>query len=140
MILKLSKEFYDVFYLQEQKYVLQELVSISSKRFEKIKIQHEFGNVSKLDLLDAELDLYNDSIDFKRLIVQLTSSKNSLNQTLNRDISLDFLVEVDEIFFRDIEIKDLLSKIKQNKSVLAQVYRLEISKNIKKINNSSFFP
>ncbi len=140
VILKLSKEFYDVFYLQEQKDILQELISISSKRFEKIKIQNEFGNVSKLDLLDAELDLYNDSIDFKRLIVQLTSSKNSLNQTLNRDISLDFLVEVDEIFFREIKIDVLLSKIKQNKLVLAQIYRLEIAKNNKKINNSSFFP
>ena len=140
VILKLSKEFYDVLYLQEQKYILQELISISSKRFEKIKTQHEFGNVSKIDLLDAELDLYNDSIDFKRLIVQLTISKNSLNQTLNRDINLDFLVEVDEIFFRDIKIDDLLSKIKQNKLVLAQMYRLEIAKNNKKINTSSFFP
>ena len=140
VILKLSKEFYDVFYLQEQKDILQELISISSKRFEKIKIQHEFGNVSKLDLLDAELDLYNDSIDFKRLIVQLTSSKSSLNQTLNRDISLDFLVEVDEIFFREIKINDLLVKVKQNKLVLAQMYRLEIAKKSKKINTSSFFP
>jgi|TARA_B100001093_G_scaffold508406_1_gene570556 outer membrane protein TolC len=140
VILKLSKEFYDVFYLQEQKDILQELISISSERFQKIKIQYEFGNVSKLDLLDAELDLYNDSTDFKRLIVQLTSSKNSLNQTLNREINLDFLVEVDEIFFREIKIDDLLSKIKRNKLVLAQMYRLEIAKNNKKINNSSFFP
>lgn len=140
VILKLSKEFYDVFYLQEQKDILQELISISSERFQKIKIQYEFGNVSKLDLLDAELDLYNDSTDFKRLIVQLTSSKNSLNQTLNREVNLDFLVEVDEIFFREIKIDDLLSKIKRNKLVLAQMYRLEIAKNNKKINNSSFFP
>jgi len=90
--------------------------------------------------LDAELDLYNDSIDFKRLIVQLTSSKNSLNKTLNRDINFDFLVEVDEIFFKEIKIDELLLKIKRNKLVLAQMYRLEIAKNNKKINNSSFFP
>ena len=64
-----------MFIIFRNKKILQELISISSKRFEKIKIQHEFGNVSKLDLLDAELDLYNDSIDYKRLIVQLTSSK-----------------------------------------------------------------
>lgn len=140
IILKLAKEFFDVFYLQEQRDVFIELISISEERFQKIKIQHDFGNVSKLDLLSAELDLNNDSIDFKRLLVQLDNAKNSLNQMLNRDIDFDFFVSVTDSLFLDIKIDDLLEKVKANNLIVMQKYRLDLSRTNKKINNSMLFP
>ena len=53
MILKLSKKFYDVLSSGTKRYTRRTNINFSKDL--KNKIQYEFGNVSKLDLLDAEL-------------------------------------------------------------------------------------
>ena len=57
VLLNTAKQYYDIAYLQEENKILYELLKVSKERYSRVKIQNEFGNASKLDLLAAEIDL-----------------------------------------------------------------------------------
>ena len=92
-LIKTAKQYYDIAYLQEQNKIYSDLLDVSKERYERVKIQNEFGNASKLDLLSAEIDLNKDSVNLINSNYDLKVAKNQLNQTLNRELTLDFNVE-----------------------------------------------
>ena len=141
VLLKTAKEYFDIAYLQENYNIIKELLDISKERYNRIKVQNEFGNASKLDLLSAEIDLNNDSINLMNIEFELQIAKNQLNQTLNRDLAYDFLV-VDKVEInRDLNYSDLNQETqKNNNNVLLGQYMLDISKKDKKINAVSILP
>ena len=53
VLLITAKEYFDIAYLQENYNIIKELLDISKERYNRIKVQNEFGNASKLDLLSA---------------------------------------------------------------------------------------
>ena len=141
VLLKTAKEYFDIAYLQENYNIIKELLDISKERYNRIKVQNEFGNASKLDLLSAEIDLNNDSINLMNIEFELQIAKNQLNQTLNRDLAYDFLVEDKVEINRDLNYSDLNQETqKNNNNVLLGQYMLDISKKDKKINAVSILP
>ena len=141
VLLKTAKEYFDIAYLQENYNIIKELLDISKERYNRIKVQNEFGNASKLDLLSAEIDLNNDSINLMNIEFELQIAKNQLNQTLNRDLAYDFLVENKVEINRDLNYSDLKQETqKNNNNVLLGQYMLDISKKDKKINAVSILP
>ena len=141
VLLKTAKEYFDIAYLQENYNIIKELLDISKERYNRIKVQNEFGNASKLDLLSAEIDLNNDSINLMNIEFELQIAKNQLNQTLNRDLAYDFLVEDKVEINRDLNYSDLNQETqKNNNNVLLGQYMLDISKKDKKINAASILP
>ena len=141
VLLKTAKEYFDIAYLQENYNIIKELLDISKERYNRIKVQNEFGNASKLDLLSAEIDLNNDSINLMNIEFELQIAKNQLNQTLNRDLNYDFLVENKVEINRDLNYSDLNQETqKNNNNVLLGQYMLDISKKDKKINAVSILP
>ena len=141
VLLKTAKEYFDIAYLQENYNIVKELLDISKERYNRIKVQNEFGNASKLDLLSAEIDLNNDSINLMNIEFELQIAKNQLNQTLNRDLAYDFLVENKVEINRDLNYSDLNQETqKNNNNVLLGQYMLDISKKDKKINAVSILP
>ena len=141
VLLKTAKEYFDIAYLQENYNIIKELLDISKERYNRIKVQNEFGNASKLDLLSAKIDLNNDSINLMNIEFELQIAKNQLNQTLNRDLAYDFLVENKVEINRDLNYSDLNQETqKNNNNVLLGQYMLDISKKDKKINAVSILP
>ena len=132
---------FSVKYLKFNYNIIKELLDISKERYNRIKVQNEFGNASKLDLLSAEIDLNNDSINLMNIEFELQIAKNQLNQTLNRDLAYDFLVENKVEINRDLNYSDLNQETqKNNNNVLLGQYMLDISKKDKKINAVSILP
>ena len=141
VLLKTAKEYFDIAYLQENYNIIKELLDISKERYNRIKVQNEFGNASKLDLLSAEINLNNDSINLMNIEFELQIAKNQLNQTLNRDLDYDFLVENKVEINRELNYSDLNQETqKNNNNVLLGQYMLDISKKDKKINAVSILP
>ena len=141
VLLKTAKEYFDIAYLQENYNIIKELLNISIERYNRIKVQNEFGNASKLDLLSSEIDLNNDSINLMNIEFELQIAKNQLNQTLNRDLAYDFLVEDKVEINRDLNYSDLNQETqKNNNNVLLGQYMLDISKKDRKINAVSILP
>ena len=140
-LIKTAKQYYDIAYLQEQNKIYSDLLDVSKERYERIKIQNEFGNASKLDLLSAEIDLNKDSVNLINSNYDLKVAKNQLNQTLNRELTLDFNVDNKVEINSNLVYSDLNKEIqKNNNNILFQQYLIEVSKKDKKINSSSIFP
>ena len=141
VLLKSAKQYFDIAYLQEQNKILTELLDISQERYNKIKVQKQFGNASKLDLLSAEIDLNKDSINLLNSSYELKSAKQRLNQTLNRLPNLDFEVENKVEINKYLNYDELLNETQNNNNnILFQKYLIEITKKDKKINNVSILP
>ena len=140
-LIKTAKQYYDIAYLQEQNKIYSDLLDVSKERYERVKIQNEFGNASKLDLLSAEIDLNKDSVNLINSNYDLKVAKNQLNQTLNRELTLDFNVDNKVEINSNLLYSDLNKEIqKNNNNILFQQYLIEVSKKDKKINASSIFP
>ena len=141
VLLKSAKQYFDIAYLQEQNKILTELLDISQERYNKVKVQKQFGNASKLDLLSAEIDLNKDSINLLNSNYELKSAKQRLNQTLNRLPNLDFEVENKVEINKYLNYDELLNETQNNNNnILFQKYLIEITKKDKKINNVSILP
>ena len=141
VLLNTAKQYYDIAYLQEENKILYELLEVSKERYFRVKIQNEFGNASKLDLLAAEIDLNKDSVTVMNSDYQLKAAKERLNQTLNRDLSTDYAVESYVEINKDLNYSELLELTNQNNSnILFHQYLIEITRKDKKINNTSIFP
>ena len=141
VLLQTAKEYFDIAYLQENYNITKDLLNVSKERYNRIKIQNEFGNASKLDLLSAEIDLNNDSIKLMNVEYELQIAKNQLNQTLNRDLRYDFLVEDKLDINRNLNYSDLnLETQTNNNNILLGQYMLDISKQDKKTNTLSILP
>lgn len=140
-LIKTAKQYYDIAYLQEQNKIYSDLLDVSKERYERVKIQNQFGNASKLDLLSAEIDLNKDSVNLINSNYDLKVAKNQLNQTLNRELTLDFYVDNKVDINSNLVYSDLNNEIqKNNNNILFQQYLIEVSKKDKKINSSSIFP
>ena len=141
VLLNTAKQYYDIAYLQEENKILYELLEVSKERYSRVKIQNEFGNASKLDLLAAEIDLNKDSVTVMNSDYQLKAAKERLNQTLNRDLSTDYAVESYVEINKNLNYSELLELTNQNNSnILFHQYLIEITRKDKKINNTSIFP
>ena len=141
VLLNTAKQYYDIAYLQEENKILYELLEVSKERYSRVKIQNEFGNASKLDLLAAEIDLNKDSVSVMNSDYELKAAKERLNQTLNRDLSTDYAVESYVEINKDLNYSELLELTNQNNSnILFHQYLIEITRKDKKINNTSIFP
>ena len=141
ILLKTAKQYFDVAYLQENNKIISEVLDISKDRYNRIKVQNEFGNASKLDLLSAEIDLNNDSVKLMNSKYELEEAKRQLNQTLNKSLDSDFNVENSVNINRDLIYSDLKQEtLKNNNNILFQKYIVEIAKKDKKINSVSILP
>ena len=141
VLLKSAKQYFDIAYLQEQNKILTELLDISQERYNKVKVQKQFGNASKLDFLSAEIDLNKDSINLLNSNYELKSAKQRLNQTLNRLPNFDFEVENKVEINKYLNYDELLNETQNNNNnILFQKYLIEITKKDKKINNVSILP
>ena len=65
-------------------------VEISKSRLERKKIQFEFGQTTKLEVLNAEVDVNTDSIRYLNSIKNLSSAKRDLNLIMNVDLDSDY--------------------------------------------------
>ena len=141
ILLKTAKQYFDVAYLQENNKIISEVLDISKDRYNRIRVQNEFGNASKLDLLSAEIDLNNDSVKLMNSEYELEEAKRQLNQTLNKSLDSDFNVENSVNINRDLIYSDLKQEtLKNNNNILFQQYIVEIAKKDKKINSVSILP
>ena len=141
VLLKTAKEYFDIAYLQENYKIVRELLVVSKERYNRIKVLNEFGNASNLDLLSAEIDLNNDSINLMNVEFDLLDAKNQLNLTLNRDLVYDFIVEDKVEINRNLSYSDLNRETQNNNNnILLGQYVLDASKKDKKINTLSILP
>ena len=139
--LQLFTVYFQIARLSENTLNLKEALTISKRRFKRAKYQYEYGQSTKLEVLNAEVDINNDSILIINATQQLSNAKRGLNVILGIDRDVNYEVETAVDFnnlmnFEALQKKTILNNtaLKQNKKNIA------ISEFNIKINKANYVP
>jgi outer membrane protein TolC len=127
-IAQVNSAYYNLVQQQQQLAALDTTIVISNQRLELAKNRFTIGKASKLEVLNAQVDLNSDQVALLRQKESYINSKILLNQYLARDPKIDFkvtnqLTVDDKLIFADL--LDLAQK--QNPALEAQIINKRIA-------------
>jgi outer membrane protein TolC len=139
--LQLFTTYFQIAKLTKNKENLNEALSISKQRLLRAGYQYEYGQTTKLELLNAEVDVNNDSITLINANQQLSNAKRGLNIILGVEKAVNYVVETDVEFIKMMNFDELQQKTIANNSTLKQNEKnIAISEFNIKINKSNYLP
>nr|WP_091430312.1 TolC family protein [Flavobacterium degerlachei] len=119
--------YYNLVQQQQQLAALDTTIVISNQRVNLAKNRYTIGKASKLEVLNAQVDINTDKVALLRQQELYKNSKIILNELLARDTQIDFKVVSDFTMDSKLEFTDLKSLAeKQN----PQIQALIISKKV----------
>ncbi|MEO1050914.1 MAG: TolC family protein [Bacteroidota bacterium] len=140
-ILQLFQQYYEVARLTENVATLRQTLDISKNRLLRAKYQFEYGQNSRLDVSNAEVDVNTDSINVLNTLQLLQNSKRNLNTLLGRDVNIGFQVDTTVQFSDVITREDLFNGLENNNILLLQSDNaIALSRYDLKVNNSAYLP
>ena len=141
MYMQLFNGYFQIARLSENTTNLEETLKISKKRLERANYQYQYGQSTKLELLNAQVDANNDSINLINSRQQFTNSKRNLNIVLGIQKDINYQVETDVNFNTLMSFTDLLEKAKRNNVILQQNDKnIAISEFNIKVNKAGYLP
>ncbi|TBW27978.1 TolC family protein [Gramella sp. KN1008] len=141
-ILQIMSVYYEVARLTENVDVLEESLAISQNRVTRAAYQFQYGQANNLVVLNARVDVNNDSIALIEAEQRLRNTKRDLNVLLNREISSnEFSVDTTVNFISELELESFVDEAQLNNVSLLQIEKnLEISDYDIKINKAGYLP
>ena len=140
-ITQLFSVYYKVAQLTETENTLLDNLSISQERVTRAKYQFEYGQNTKLEILNAQVDVANDSISLLNNRQELKTSKRDLNLIMNQELNNDFVVDTLVQFIPKLSVEEYIQKAEQNNITLLQnEYNLRLSSYDIKISKSGYIP
>ena len=141
MSLQLFSMYFEIARLSENTKNLKEALEISKRRLERANYQYEYGQSTKLELLNAEVDVNNDSINLINAKQQFSNSKRNLNIVLGVQKDVNYDVETDVDFITLMSYDELLTKAKVNNVIIQQNEKnIAISEFNIKANKAGYLP
>ncbi len=133
VVAQIAVEFYTVALEQIRLELLAENIGLSEDRLEIAKNKYEFGKASKMEFLQAQVDLNQDKSNYMIQQERLAASKTTLNELLGRDVTLDYYVVFDPELNTNLQYEELNAALeKNNPELLAAEYELNASKLVQK--------
>ena len=140
-ILQLFEVYFNVAQLTESNVIFKENLSISKERQKRSEVAFIHGQGNKLAVLNAEVDVTNDSINLIQIKQQLDNSKRDLNLLLNRPIEKIFGVDFNVDFVSPILIESWVETAAENNvELLKQKSNSQINSYDIKISQSGYLP
>ncbi|RDK89133.1 TolC family protein [Marinirhabdus gelatinilytica] len=125
-ILQLFSVYYEVARITENIEVLEQTFENTKRRLTRAGYSFEYGQVNKLEVLNAEVDIVTDSINLLNARQQLRSTKRDLTVVLNSDLQRNFEVDTTVTFIGELQLEEFVQK-----SDTANVRLLQARKNIR---------
>lgn len=140
-VIQLFAVYYNVAQLTENISALEETLKISKDRLVRAQYQFDYGQNTKLGVLNAEVDIVNDSINVINTIQQLKNGKRDLNVVLGNVLKDDFNVETEVDFALQFQKDSLFEKAKTRNTALLQTEKnIAISQLSIKSGKSAYLP
>jgi len=140
-ISQLLTVYYTVAQQKENQTALQEAFDISKNRLIRADYQFQYGQSSKLAVLNAQVDINNDSINLLNASQTLKNTKRDLGVVLGSTLGTDFEVDTLVTFLIQLNKQDLLQKAKANNVLLSQLDKsIAISEYNVKLNKADYLP
>lgn len=139
--LQLLSVYYNVAQQSENLKSLEETLEISKDRLVRSEYQFDYGQNTKLDVLNARVDINNDSISIISAKQGIINSKRDLNFVTGNKITNTFEVDTTVTFLIQLNKEDLLSKMLANNVTLIQNEKnIAINEFTVKANKSGYLP
>ncbi|WP_435623481.1 TolC family protein [Flagellimonas sp.] len=113
-ILQLFSVYFEAARISENITVLEQTYQNTKNRLQRANYSFEFGQVNKLDVLNAEVDLVNDSINVMNERQLLENTLRDLNIVLNADLEKKFVVDTTITFINELQLEDFTAQGEQN--------------------------
>lgn len=117
---QLMSVYLEIARLTENLSVFEENLAISKKREERARYQFEYGQVNKLEILNAQVDINTDSINILNAQQTLRNTKRDLNLLMNRELNAVFVVDTTVVLQNTLVMDSFLEKVKENNVRLLQ--------------------
>ncbi|GAA4236922.1 TolC family protein [Postechiella marina] len=124
-ILQLFTVYYNVAQTIENTNNISETLNISKERLVRAQYQFDYGQNTKLGVLNAEVDINNDSINLMNSQQDLKNFKRDLNLVMGNALGDNFSIDTD-IAFNNLYSKEALIE----KAMASNVSLLQVNKNI----------
>jgi outer membrane protein TolC len=136
-----SNSYFQIAQLSENVSILESALEVSKRRLKRAEYSQEYGQGTQLDILNAEVDVNNDSINLLNTIQQLENAKRSLNLIMGRDLKTDFAVDTNVVFQLSTGQEELVTKaLERNIQIQQTKSQLKNSEFAIKASRSGWFP
>ncbi len=133
IVAQIAKEFYTVALEQIRLGLLQENIGLSEDRLEIAKNKYEFGKASKMEYLQAQVDLNRDKSNYMIQQENLAAAKTALNELLGREVTLNFYVVFDPKLNTDLDYQELRTAMENsNPELTAAQYEMNAFRLVQK--------
>lgn len=140
-VITLFLAYHEVGRLKENENTQKQALKISKERLKRVNYSFEYGQNTKLQVLNAEVDVNNDSINYLNIKRQLANAKRDLNVVLGRNINTSVNVDTKINYLLNLNLPDLLQNAKENNAELLQAKKnIDINKLNIKINKAGWMP
>jgi len=139
-ILDVFSNYYQTAQIAENVKVLQEALQISKQRLKRTQYQYEYGQTTKLALLNAQVDINNDSINYINTKQLLENSKRTLLVLIGDTTTQNFNIETGVQFVPIPPLATLLADLPKNTTIKQLDKAIEIGEYGIKISKSSYLP
>ena len=140
-LIQVINAYYEVVRVYNQLEIVRKSLEISRDRFQRAQINSEYGMLSKIDLLNAQVDFNIDSSNVVSIELNLRKSKNELNYLLGRKIAFEFDVNREITLPELKDVSEYTKNAKENNTLsLLSAIQLDMSEIDKKISNLNFMP
>ncbi|WP_343487945.1 TolC family protein [Allomuricauda sp. d1] len=137
-MLQLFSVYYEVARILENINVFEETYESTADRLKRAEYSFEFGQSNKLDVLNAEVDLVNDSINLMNERQLLKNTIRDLNIVLNQELENAYAVDTTVSFTKTMLVEDFLKEAEKNnvrmlqaeKNTMINDYSLKASKSV----------
>ena len=140
-MLQLFTVYYEVARLTENVSVLEETLKNTKDRLRRAEYQFEYGQTSRLEVLNAEVDITTDSVNLMNARQQLVNAKRDLNVVMNTDLERQIRVDTTVKFVNTLVIEDYLKDAEAyNVTLLQAEQNIKVSDYNKKASKAVFLP
>lgn len=140
-ILQLFSVYFEIARLTENENVLKQALDISRDRYRRSQYAFEYGQSTKLDVLNAQVDITNDSISVLNARQQLSNTKRDLNVLLNQNLDVLYAVDTLVEFLPKIKLEEFVEQASFNNVALLQTEKgLNINAYDIKVQRSGYLP
>ena len=140
-LITLFSAYYEVARLSENLKSQKGTLEISKERLKRAKYGEEYGQRTKLDVLNANVDLNNDSIAYLGLQRELENAKRDLNVVLGTDVNRQISIDTTIVYLEELNLDSIQEKTLKNNVRFLQVEKsIELGEYDVKINNAGWMP
>ena len=140
-ILQIFEVYFSVAQFTESSRIFKQNLEVSKERQKRAQSAFIHGQGNKLAVLNAQVDVTNDSISLIQVNQQLDNSKRDLNLLMNQPIDKDYSVELEVNFVPEIQIESWIDTApEKNVELLKQKSNSQINSYDIKINQSGYLP